>query len=748
MIEQWFLQEIEYRIKTRKRLVVLDPNRAFGFLIPQLEQKGYLVIPTDPLLEEHWQTVKEELFLRTKAESDHKEDLVVFYITRSQSKLTFLFDYCFTHGCVDLSSPAEWLRSKIKQSMDIATQLDARTLLIAGKLSIGKDLTWWKMVLLDPTKIMDWDHELVEFLTDPEAYIGKQDPDVRKWIEEQLFDLLEQTNIPKPATTLATEIMNLIFARLLNNNLSGPLQKVYVQCVDSTAFQSKMSDYIQQFKVPEIANLWKVDTNHCFSSLDELALHDFISHLSDKDWVKEKLGFIKKRSKCKDKNQFIPTWWDDIGLLMEYKSDMLKKCQSLKDVATFYTTHFSPVDRAIRHLYASFLNDPKIMRPLQEYYESLQHELLQSWFQYAKEYQADQPGYLTRLLSSTKKPIAVIVGDGVRYEIADFIACQLEKQFQVEKQIMLAGIPSETEHNMSALYVGSDELIPLQSDREKRLKQTLPAPITFLSLEKVNKSHVGLQSVVLTYKDIDQLGESMELGTSIKLFAELEKLLKDKIAQLLQLGFAEVHLVTDHGFVLTGLLTDADKIDGNATGKKEVHERFIRTVDKQDRADWIEFERPKGEFRYVYVAKNHRPFKTPGVYGYSHGGFTPQEVILPNFVFSKKTSFMPSLKIEIKNKNDLKEITGENFSIQLKGKDTTNSLFPLERTVYLILYSGTQEISRSSMIKVIPGKEETINFSFQGHAELKAVLLDTGTNEQLDSFPIKKSKARDFGGLI
>ena len=109
---------------------------------------------------------------------------------------------------------------------------------------------------------------------------------------------------------------------------------------------------------------------------------------------------------------------------------------------------------------------------------------------------------------------------------------------------------------------------------------------------------------------------------------------------------------------------------------------------------------------------------------------------------------MPSLKIEIKNKNDLKEITGENFSIQLKGKDTTNSLFPLERTVYLILYSGTQEISRSSMIKVIPGKEETINFSFQGHAELKAVLLDTGTNEQLDSFPIKKSKARDFGGLI
>ena len=266
------------------------------------------------------------------------------------------------------------------------------------------------------------------------------------------------------------------------------------------------------------------------------------------------------------------------------------------------------------------------MRPLQEYYESLQHELLQSWFQYAKEYQADQPGYLTRLLSSTKKPIAVIVGDGVRYEIADFIACQLEKQFQVEKQIMLAGIPSETEHNMSALYVGSDELIPLQSDREKRLKQTLPAPITFLSLEKVNKSHVGLQSVVLTYKDIDQLGESMELGTSIKLFAELEKLLKDKIAQLLQLGFAEVHLVTDHGFVLTGLLTDADKIDGNATGKKEVHERFIRTVDKQDRADWIEFERPKGEFRYVYVAKNHRPFKTPGVYGYSHGGFTPQEV--------------------------------------------------------------------------------------------------------------------------
>ncbi len=69
-------------------------------------------------------------------------------------------------------------------------------------------------------------------------------------------------------------------------------------------------------------------------------------------------------------------------------------------------------------------------------------------------------------IAAAKPKTAIIVGDGVRYEIADFEATELHKHFKVDKQIMLADMPSETEHNMSALYEGNNEVLPLQKDRE------------------------------------------------------------------------------------------------------------------------------------------------------------------------------------------------------------------------------------------------------------------------------------------
>jgi hypothetical protein len=98
MIDKWFLEDIEQQIKMRKRVVILDPKSECGFLMPLLDKKGYTVIKTNPTLTEEWQTVKEELFIRHTVETTHENANVVFYITRDQDSLSFLFDYCFTHG--------------------------------------------------------------------------------------------------------------------------------------------------------------------------------------------------------------------------------------------------------------------------------------------------------------------------------------------------------------------------------------------------------------------------------------------------------------------------------------------------------------------------------------------------------------------------------------------------------------------------------------------------------------------------
>ena len=46
------------------------------------------------------------------------------------------------------------------------------------------------------------------------------------------------------------------------------------------------------------------------------------------------------------------------------------------------------------------------------------------------------------------------------------------------------------------------------------------------------------------------------------------------------------------------------------------------------------------------------------------------------------------------------------------------------------------------------GTTQSFDFSFGGHSEIIAVVVDASTQEQIDSVKIKKSNARDLGGLL
>ena len=61
---------------------------------------------------------------RYEAETEYNDTPVVFYMVREQNKLSFLFDYCFTHGCVDLSNPVEWLKTKLFKATGLQVPLD------------------------------------------------------------------------------------------------------------------------------------------------------------------------------------------------------------------------------------------------------------------------------------------------------------------------------------------------------------------------------------------------------------------------------------------------------------------------------------------------------------------------------------------------------------------------------------------------------------------------------------------------
>jgi hypothetical protein len=746
MTDKWFLQDIEHQLKSRKRMVISDPKGLCGFLLPLLEHKGYIILKTDPGLSERWQTVKEELLLRYEAENKYKDNEVVFYITREQSKLSFLMDYCFTHGLLDLSNPIDWLKKKIFANTALQIHQEPELLWVIAKEGIGKDVNWWKSIIQGLQDPIGLDEKLLPFLHDPEPFAKAMDKDIRQLFEIKVFgEILGQPYMSKPPKTIAGEVVKRIFDGLVFNDISDLLLNLYYRWADSEQYSSSLEDYIAKYKLEGSVNPWAAHPDHCFLALDRIGLAQISLNIKDKGYRTEKLGKIKVRANARKVKRFVPLWWNDVITIAECDTKPLAACNSLSMIITFYTEHFSKVDRAIRRLYGVFLNEKEIIRPIQEYYESLDHELLEHWFAHIKDYKTDQQGYLITLLKGAKPPVAVIVGDGLRYEIADYIACSLEKQFKVDKQVMLADLPSETEHNMSALYIGNNEVVPIHSDREKRLTEATGKKIDYLNLEAL---HYGVKAdyLVLTYKDIDSAGETLQHG-AIKLFDEFEQVLKEKITLLLNLGFSEVHLVTDHGFVLTGLLDESDKIEYLVKGKGKVSERYIRTTDKQDNDDLIGLEEPHGEYNYVYMSKSHRPFKSKGVYGFSHGGFTPQEVINPKFRFTKIKPQTSQLNVYISNKSDLNEVPGELFVIRLDAPLGPTDLFGGVRKVQIKLYAGNMEYQSSDIISIEANSIKDKEFSFNKNTQVQAVLIDASTHEQLDIVTINKSIIRDLGGL-
>ncbi|HRO46470.1 PglZ domain-containing protein [Agriterribacter sp.] len=745
MTEQWLIQDIKKLLQHRNRVVLLDPTGQCSFALPILQQNHINTIQTDNNITEQWQQEKEELMLRHEAETTFKEKPLVFYVTRPQDKLSFLFDYCFTHGCLDLSHPQDWLKKKIFTHTGLQVQLDNPMLLTAAKLGIGKDIAWWKKIVQDLEEVINLDDELLPFVHNPDAYLNTRDADIKRLFEEKLHELLSQQYISKPPKTLADEVVKRMLDGLVNNEISETLLALYYKWADSATYRPSLETYIRNYKLNGTANPWNVHPDHCFEKLDLLALKQIAENIRDKSFVSDKLQKLEKRIFSSRSQLFVPAWWHDVVVLFHADTNPLSVCNSLNAFIEYYTGTFSKVDRAIRNLYEVFLNDGFIIRPLQEYYEGLNHLLLQTWFGFYSEYKSDQQSYLPKLFSTAKPKTAVIVGDGVRYEIADFVANELQKHSKVEKQIMMADMPSETEHNMSALYVGNKKVVSLHKDREASLTRTTGKAIVYMPLEQLNYG-IEADYLVLTYKDIDSAGEKLQQA-AIKLFSEFEAVLVDKIAMLLNIGYQEVYLVTDHGFVLTGLLDEADKIEPNATGKKEVHERFIRTVDKQANSEWLAFEEAYAEYKYVYAAKNHRPFKSKGVYGFSHGGFTPQEIIIPKFKFSKIKSQTSQLDVFISNKQELTDTPSELFVIRLDAPKAPKDLFSGIRKVQIKLYAGNKEYQGSDIFSIESNSIVDKEFSFSGNTQVQAVLLDAITQEQLDTAIIKKSNLRDLGGL-
>ena len=738
MIEKWLRNEIDKKICNSNRIVILDQSSRWKFLVDAACTDICLYSTKD--YSSKWQQKQDELFLRHEIEKNHKNDQVVIYVSRELAADSFLIEYAKTGGCIELAT--EWVIDVLLKETSLQVSLTDDELYTACQLGIFKDINWWKKVVQKIEGLLSIENDILDFFDNPNGFLESKTPAVKNLYIQEFCKLLQQPVQDKPADTFASEIARHIFTGILEGNISEKEYVIYCKWIDSRNHESSFKKYLGEYQLPSTIDIDKVKDNHCFEVVDKKYLTKLVENINNASEVKNILDKIKKRLKFKKSNPYIAKWWQDIADIMDFT--VVCNDASIDGISRYYTVEFSKTDRSMRRILTYLKADINIVKPIQEYYERINQDLLKSWFAHYGEYQESQKGYLVNLIKNTSKKIAIIVGDGVRYEVADSVASRVASDISVDKKFMYAGLPSETEHNMSALYTTDGEIIAEKKEREKKLSDETGKDITYMQLDEVNGTTDG-EILVLTYKDIDDAGEKMQQGM-LRLVDEFEDILVEKIQLLLHLGYKEVHLVTDHGFVLTGILEESDKIPtDDISGGKKVSERYIRSVDEQSGSKYISIEEHYENYNYVNFAKSSRPFVSTGKYGYSHGGFTPQEVVIPNFVFTYNKQ--NQMDVDITNKKDLIDIAGNILTVKFSSGEAKDVL-SYQRKVRVLLYVGDKIVDKSSIISISPGSQEKVELSLDSATEGVVVIIDEDTKDQLDKAKVTKSQMRDLGGLF
>ena len=733
MIGIWFKEDIERILAEHRYVVVTDANGEGGFLLKYLPED----IRQIPISNEY-----SEIEAKYLAESEYAESPILFYAKKKAAQLTFLQEYVQTGGLLVLDDMEVYIKQKLFDATDKNTHLTKDQLLLAAKLSEGKNKNWWQSVADGNTESLRLEDWLLDFLHAPAATRQKMDETVWNVFRSEVYRLIDKPQMEQSAEALAQEVVNVILQSLADNSIDGLLLEVYYQWADSTEKIDTLRKYADSYALPTDINPLKTHPNHPFAALDRQLILMLSNAMKMHQNTTELTKFLKQRAQDRKAKAFKPQWLQSVWLLCTFKVEGLGTISTYQDIATYYRQHFAALDTAMRRIYTDWLNDPATLRPLQEHYTILNNELLTCWFEIKDNYISTQKDIVTNALSGDKRT-AVIVCDGLRLEIAEAVVKDItDKNVKIDRKTALSVLPSVTENGMSALYGCSEPTMNAQT-RFNTLK-SIYDDVVIMPLNMLNDGVIA-QRLVLNYGDIDEVGEKKQMG-ALKDITNYEPEMREKIAHLFRLGYNKIVLTTDHGFVLTGILDEADKDPRPEGNVQKIEERYVLTEEPLNAANLIEKAGRYFNSNYQYYAKTDKPFKTTGRYGYSHGGFTPQECIIPAYELNIETNNM-ALGVMISNKKELKSVTGNYFTVKLLAEGCESDLFRNERKVKLLLYAGNKMVSGNQIYSMKPS--ETIHAEFEMTLGIdKVVLVDKETSVQIDSCSIIKSTSRDLDDLL
>jgi len=257
------------------------------------------------------------------------------------------------------------------------------------------------------------------------------------------------------------------------------MQSVYKGWLDSVTYRDSFNGYLGSYTLGSDLDIWNVSIHHPFRQVDERWLAEIGKNISDKVSVPHTLAKLRQRNQSGQAQALGISFWCDVIALLEFDPKDIAYLSSFSECVEFYKKHFCKLDTAIRNLYAEFLNRKELLEPFQELYKEHVSIFLDKWFKHWSGYKETQTGTLQRIIDDAGGlKTAVIVGDGVAYEIAELVAAKVKGAANLKKDSILADIPSETENNMSRIYMANGVTEAVQSNREKYLTAQNP-DVTF-----------------------------------------------------------------------------------------------------------------------------------------------------------------------------------------------------------------------------------------------------------------------------
>jgi len=248
-------------------------------------------------------------------------------------------------------------------------------------------------------------------------------------------------------------------------------------------------------------------------------------------------------------------------------------------------------------------------------------------------------------MPSHGKRKAVILMDALRYDLGMSASDLLKKAgFKVAVKPFLAGLPSKTEIGMSLLlpdchlkveveedhishmYDGKD--FGIKENRADYLRKKFGEDLKTISMKELSTGKIkemASKILVVYSRDIDADGEAKGLGILKDVDKEISELAQ-KVRLLAQAGYHEIHVLTDHGFLLSSAegVIKWDRPQGAL-----LCERRFAIVPKNVGTELPAISFPWDKDFWLALPPAGTVFKAPGQLEYLHGGASFQESVLP-----------------------------------------------------------------------------------------------------------------------